>query len=198
MAAGLNGAIMLAYFLISFVIFRALSGSHSVRSNRLASASGLVFASCGAVHGYHMFYMLLPAFGSQFSGGLALRAAYDWRLLAIDAVTGVVAVWYWSLRHQYGPLLEGKTAAAADISALHRRAVELNDSIVQGLAFAKYALDDGDEKSASVAVAKTLRSARRMIAEILAESGAGDTLEAGNLRRSRAQDLSTSKIARLG
>ena len=51
-----------------------------------------------------------------------------------------------------------------------RHAVELNDTIVQGLAVALYALDAGDNDQATAVVRDTLATARGLVASLLEAS----------------------------
>jgi GAF domain-containing protein len=78
--------------------------------------------------------------------------------------------------------LRGGAAAAADADALRerlRRALDINDTITQGLTVAKYAQDLGDDKLARESVEQALLTARRVIDELI-----GPTPQAGDLRRS--------------
>jgi signal transduction histidine kinase len=70
-----------------------------------------------------------------------------------------------------------------------RQALEINDNVVQGLSVAKYALDTGDEAKAYEAVAKTLRSARDIISDLLADTSA--QLGPGDLVRGEAANPTT-------
>jgi PAS domain S-box-containing protein len=63
-----------------------------------------------------------------------------------------------------------------------RRAGELNDNIVQGLALAKYALEQEDTAKAAEAVAHTLEETRRIVSSLLADAG----VRPGDLRRAEA------------
>lgn len=79
--------------------------------------------------------------------------------------------------------LRGGAAAAADADALRerlRRALDINDTITQGLTVAKYAQDVGDEKLARESVEQALRTARRVLDELI-----GPSPQAGDLRRGR-------------
>jgi hypothetical protein len=62
-----------------------------------------------------------------------------------------------------------------------RRALELNDTIVQGLAVAELALRLDDRERTEQAISSTLRKARAMITELL-----GDEIAPGDLRRDDA------------
>jgi GAF domain-containing protein len=75
----------------------------------------------------------------------------------------------------------GAAAAAADVDVLRerlRRALDINDTITQGLTVAKYAQDLGDDKLARESVDQALRTARRVIDELI-----GPTPQPGDLRR---------------
>lgn len=66
-----------------------------------------------------------------------------------------------------------------------RRALELNDAIVQGLAVAKYALELKLDDRAEEAVGETLRKARSIVSELLDEAGAEGVEPAEFLRRKK-------------
>lgn len=78
--------------------------------------------------------------------------------------------------------LRGGTAAAqADADALRerlRRALDINDTITQGLTVAKYAHDVGDDELARESVVQALRTARQVIDELI-----GPAPQPGDLRR---------------
>ncbi len=82
---------------------------------------------------------------------------------------------------------EEEHAAAADSVALEQQrrtqAVEINDTVLQGLAAAYYALELGDTRRCEEYVQGSLAAARRMVADLMADDGEGD-LDIG-LPRSR-------------
>ena len=85
---------------------------------------------------------------------------------------------------------ERKIAEAADrelddLRMRQQQAVEINDSVVQGLAVASYALDAGDEERAKAAISKTLASARSIVNQLLDV----EALEPGDLVRSRSASV---------
>lgn len=63
-----------------------------------------------------------------------------------------------------------------------RRATELNDNIVQGLALAKYALEQNDTAKAAEAVSQTLVQTQEIVSSLLADAG----IRPGDLRREEA------------
>ncbi len=79
--------------------------------------------------------------------------------------------------------LDRAEAAAQD---RERRALEINDGIVQGLVVAKYSAQRGDVETAVVAIDDTLVRARELISDQLAEVVSGRGIRPGDLARSEA------------
>ena len=79
--------------------------------------------------------------------------------------------------------LELRLDARRQLQERRRRALELNDAVVQGLALAQLALEAGRPDEAKSAVAATLRSAQAIVAELLDSAGERGRLEAGDLVR---------------
>lgn len=82
--------------------------------------------------------------------------------------------------------LRASEAARAQLDAAahwHRQAVEINDSIVQGLTAAKWALEAGKQERALQTVTETLDSAQALVSQLLrdAELAPGAAHEAGSL-----------------
>ena len=69
-----------------------------------------------------------------------------------------------------------------DMQMRQRQAVELNDTVVQGLAVAGYALDAKDSNRAKTAITRTLAAARSIVNKLLNV----DNLEPGDLVRSES------------
>jgi hypothetical protein len=77
------------------------------------------------------------------------------------------------------PPLEGRVIDRTDtLSAQQRQAMEINNTVVQGLSVAKYAFDEGQVETGRRAVEQTLERAQQIICDLLedalAELGAGD------------------------
>lgn len=70
-----------------------------------------------------------------------------------------------------------------------RQALEINDRVLQGIAAASYALESGDIKAASGAIAVALDSARSMMADLLAERSDRSAIVAGELVRAEPASL---------
>ncbi len=88
--------------------------------------------------------------------------------------------------------LEVRLAARRTLEERRQRALELNDQVVQGLAFAKLALESGREEQAQEAVADTLRTAQSMVGELLESAGEEGRLGPGDLVRSSGALVSRS------
>ncbi|MEU4619660.1 ATP-binding protein [Actinoplanes sp. NPDC023801] len=100
-----NIIIMVSYSAIMVSIVVPVHRAGQLGSNKLATATAMIFFSCAVGHGLHavMAYQALagplghhpPAAVLSWSAGAAI-----W-----DACTAAVGIWYWSLRRGYGVLL---------------------------------------------------------------------------------------------
>lgn len=82
--------------------------------------------------------------------------------------------------------------AQRQASARERRAIDINDNIVQGLTVAKYAIGQGHVEEGVRAIDDTLRRARQLITDQLAEAtaGRGGPRPGDLVRESRIEGLS--------
>ncbi|CAN5362312.1 hypothetical protein BH11ACT8_BH11ACT8_32180 [soil metagenome] len=160
-----NAIIAVAYLLICLAIIVPLAKSNQLRTNPLGAATGAIFLTCAVHHGSHSVHMLLPAFVSD-DQGLAMRAAWGWPLTIWDIVGAAVAVYYWTLRRNYSSLMQG-AALFEDLRKREQQALELNDSVLQGLVVSKMALDLGDSAKANAALTTSIDSASRIITNLL-------------------------------
>jgi len=73
----------------------------------------------------------------------------------------------------------------------HRReALDLSDTVVQGLAVARHALEHNEARHASAAIEKTLATARKVVTELLADLAAeSKSIAPGDLVRGRPGTL---------
>ena len=81
--------------------------------------------------------------------------------------------------------IEELSRQLAALEARRHHALELNESIVQGLAVAKLALDLGEQTQAHSAVEATLGAAKRVMSHLLADDGEPTWLRPGDLRASK-------------
>jgi len=79
--------------------------------------------------------------------------------------------------------LELRLATRVAFEERRRRAVEMNDDVVQGLALAQLALETGREDAARAAIAGTLAAAQAIVTGLLEEAGEGGELRSGDLVR---------------
>jgi len=165
-SAAANAVIAAAYFLITLAIAVPLARSHQLRSNPLGAATAAIFFTCAVHHGSHSVHMVLPSLGIDDPRGLAFRDAWDWPLASWDVIGAAVAVYYWSLRRNYSSLMQG-AKLFDDLRQREQQALELNDSVLQGLVVAKLALDLDQPDRAQTALTTAIDSASRMITDLL-------------------------------
>ena len=161
-----NGIIAIAYLLICLAIVVPLARSKQLRTNPLGAATASIFFSCAVHHGLHSVHMLLPSFGLDMEQGLAMRSAWGWPMSLWDVVGAVVGVYYWTLRRNYSSLMEG-AQLFQDLRQREQQALELNDTVLQGLVVAKMALDLDDTKRAHESLTASIDSASRIITDLL-------------------------------
>jgi GAF domain-containing protein len=89
--------------------------------------------------------------------------------------------------------LELRLDARAKLEDRRRRALELNDEVVQGLALAQLALHADKTGDAADAVQHTLSAAQAIVAELLESAGAEGRLHPGDLVRASPAALSTRR-----
>jgi len=178
-----NTAIMIAYLLITLAIVIPLARSHQLRSNPLGAATGAIFFTCSIHHGAHALHMMLPALGFTDPQGLAMRAAWGWPLAIWDVIGALVAIYYWTLRRNYSSLMHG-AQLFEDLRAREQQALELNDSVLQGLVVAKMALDLDQPDRSQEALTSSIAAASRIITDLL-----GRGQEGTNLVRSRPAEV---------
>jgi signal transduction histidine kinase len=161
-----NVVIGLLYFLIVMAIAIPLARSHQLRTNPLGAATAAIFFTCAIHHAAHAVHMALPSLGISDPEGLAMRQAWGWPLASWDVIGALVAIYYWTLRRNYSSLMEG-AQLFEDMRAREQQALELNDSVLQGLVVAKMALDLQQPRKAEQALDTSIESASRMITNLL-------------------------------
>ena len=170
-----NAVIMVAYMLITLAIVLPLARSHQLRTNPLGAATGAIFFTCSIHHGAHALHMLLPSLGISDPQGLAMRQAWGWPLAIWDVIGALTAVYYWTLRRNYSSLMHG-AQLFEDLRQRERQALELNDTVLQGLVVAKMALDLNQPGRSQEALASSIAAASRIITDLLGSSADGADL----------------------
>jgi hypothetical protein len=160
-----NGLLMAAYLAISLAIVVPLARSHQLRTNTLGAATAAIFFTCAVQHGAIALHLVLPSMGVDDPQGLAMRVARGWPLATWDVIAAVVALYYWSLRRNFSTLQGAQLFQ--DFRQREQQALELNDSVLQGLVVAKMALDLEQPVKAQQALAASIDSASRIITGLL-------------------------------
>jgi len=169
-----NALMMAAYLAIALAIVVPLARSHHLRSNTLGAATAAIFFTCAVHHGVTSLHMLLPSLGVHDEQGLAMRAAWSWPLATWDVIAAVVALYYWSLRSTFSSLQGAQLFQ--DFRQREQQALELNDSVLQGLVVAKLALDLEQPAKAQQALATSIDSASRIITDLLGSKHSAELL----------------------
>jgi len=113
--------------------------------------------------------------GSEFPVDVSLTSIEaNGRRVAIAAVRDITA------RQETERALAEAEAEVATHREQRRAAAEINDTIIQGLVLAGYALDRGDVEATRAAMNRVLGEARRIVAEL---QGPAEDLVPGDLRR---------------
>ncbi|GEP34612.1 hypothetical protein NSZ01_23800 [Nocardioides szechwanensis] len=165
-----NAGIAMSYLLICLAIVIPLAKSNQLRTNPLGAATSAIFLTCAVHHGSHAVHMLLPSLGINDDRGLAMRNAWGWPLTIWDCVGLIVALYYWTLRRNYSSLMQG-AQLFEDLRKREQQALELNDSVLQGIVVAKMALDLDDTAKANAALTSSIASASRIITNLLGTEG---------------------------
>lgn len=174
-----NALIAVAYFGIFGAILVPLVREGQVRKNALGTATAAIFLTCAVHHGVHAVHMVMPTFEVDLVQGLAMRTAWGWQLALWDVIGAVVAYYYWTLRRTYGSLMQG-AQLFEDMKRREEQALEINDTILQGMVVARMALDMGQPDKAERSLDTSIDAASHLITDLL---GSGDL--SGELRLTR-------------
>lgn len=164
-----------AYAAIAYAIVAGLVASGQLRTNRLGVATALLFVTAAG-------YFLIVGLELLAPHPTRLRGAFDWHMAAWAILTAAGGVYYLALRRSRGDAAHG-AQMFEDLKARERQALEINDTIVQGLTVAKYAMSIGAEEHSRQAIDDTLVRARAIITDLLGEPGTSVELGPGDLRR---------------
>jgi PAS domain S-box-containing protein len=116
-----NLVIMAAYGAITMAIVVPVARAGQLRTNKLATATALIFFSCAVGHGLHavMAYRTILQNAALHQMHQMSSLIWMWPSAVWDLFTATVGVYYWSLRRGYGVLL-GKGAIYVDPWGQHR------------------------------------------------------------------------------
>lgn len=168
-----NGTIAVAYLAVAGLLAVNAIRTGQWRSNVLGVATVILYVGCGGGHAVYALQMGAAALGSSAPYAEGARVLYaETHMWVWDFVTASVGVWYWTMRRRFPALVTG-TAVFEDLRIRQRRAVEVNDNIVQGLARAKLSFELGRDGEARAALAQTRDAGHRLV-ESLRTTGGGD------------------------
>lgn len=106
LVVALNLVIAACYVVISTLILVGLARTRQLRSNKLALATAMIFASCALHHWAHAMHLVIPEGGGGRAGLEATRQTYSGiHNVLIEVIGAAVAVTYLGLRRTYGSLL---------------------------------------------------------------------------------------------
>lgn len=169
LTAGANAIIVVLYAAISSTIARGLAEGQW-RSNPIAVATAAIFATCAIGHGLHMAHALPPwSLLDPTSASAAIAMFGDWRLIAWDALTGAVAIWYWVLRNRFAIVYQG-ASLCDDMVSRQRQAEQLRLQLVAGLAEADAAFEAGRRDAGLRALDRTLDQGKTIISTLMGET----------------------------
>lgn len=159
-----NSVIMVAYAAISVTIFRGLRAAGSrIKDNKLAAATGAIFATCSAGHAEHLIHLAgLPGVASSVEIAAA-RVAYDWHMALVDLATAAIGITFWTLRAGLSVMVEGPNLYT-NVEAERVHARRVNDEVVQPLILAAVALEGEDSPSGTRRAIQNALDAAREIA----------------------------------
>lgn len=177
-----SAVLLCAYALVAIVIAVPLLRSGQFRSNLLGTATAGIFTSCALHHALLLFFLVAPSLGVQAERGVAMRDSWGIALSLVDLIAVTMGIYYWTLRRSYGSMLQG-AKLFDDLHERERQALELNDSVLQGLVVARMALDLEQPQRAVAALDVAIGSASDMITELL---GTKQGFSEGLLRSSPA------------
>ena len=194
--AAANAVTAIAYLAIATAIMVPLVRERQVLSNRMGTATAVIFLTCAVHHGGHTWKAVVPflglwqSFGWDQATGIYTRLAWDSEAVAWDVITAAVGIYYWSLRRHYAPLMRG-AKLFEDLRERQRQAMQLNDDVVQGMAAAKMCLELGDGDQALKVLDTSLAKARGIVSDLL-QQGAAGSVGPGDLTRDTAAVVSTA------
>jgi hypothetical protein len=175
-----NAVIAMAFLGVAAMLLTNAIKTHHVRNNPLGVATTVLYVTCGGGHVVHTLQLLDAPLGFATAAGIAIQAEYanNPHMWVIDILTAIAGVSYWLMRRRFPALVSG-AAVYEDLRERQRRALEINDNVVQGLVRAKMALDMEQNAEGDQAVADTLGKARHIITDLLGK----EDVAAGELRR---------------
>lgn len=106
LVVALNMIIAVCYVVIASLILMGLARTRQLRTNRLALATAMIFATCALHHWAHALHLVIPEGGGGRAGLEATRQTYSGiHNVLIEVLGAAVAITYLGLRRTYRTLL---------------------------------------------------------------------------------------------
>ena len=119
--------------------------------------------------------------GSVYNHPAAINHPFKWAVIhgtfILGATIAGLIVWKKSEEHYLGE----RVSQRIQLERQRKHALEMNDSIMQGLAVAAMAREVGDQARATAAVEATLSDARSIVSNLIAELETDEPLQPGDL-----------------
>ena len=179
--AAASVVVLVVYLTVAISIIRRLrSSGQTLGANPLAWATAFLFLTFAVHHGFHAAYQITSAIST--GAAYATRAGYDgWIVTGWDVLSAGLGVWYLALRGRLPTLLRG--GLYSDVTLQKEQALDVHDSIVQGLAIAKMSFELDRDEEGLAAIEQTLEASRRIITDLLGEGPREISIRPGELRR---------------
>lgn len=152
--------VAVSFFAIGLAILMPLLREHQW-ANGMGLATAVIFLSTG-VRSAWMAYDLFQE-GPAADALRSLTGTWD---AALDLVTAIAGLYYWTLRRGFGHYVRG-AKLFEDMRERQRQALEIHDNIVQGLTVALMALDLDEPERARESLDETMVAAKRIISSRL-------------------------------
>lgn len=163
-----NAIIGVAYMGVAVLLGINISKTKQWLTNPLAAGTFFLYVTCSGAHGLIAMQLAAATANAAATEGVRIMygSAYEWYW---DFVTAGIGIWYWTMRSRFPGLVSG-TAVFEDLRQRQKRALQINDNIVQGLVRAKLSLDMKRDEEGKAALHETIAASRRIVASL--EGGA--------------------------
>lgn len=161
-----NGTIATAYLAVAVLLAVNVTRTRQWFVNPLAAGTVFLYTTCGGGHAVYALQLLEASLGSTTAVAAGAKLLYaDYHTWGLDVLTAFVGIWYWTMRRRFPDLVSG-TAVFEDLRQRQRRALEINDNVVQGLVRAKMSFDLHRDEEARDALLTTMDASNRIVDEL--------------------------------
>lgn len=168
-----SAVIAAAYFAIAFALARSIQRGRQWMINPLASATAFIFFTCAGGHAIYALQLTEAVLGAGAAAARAAPTMYsNGHMWGWDVVTAIVGVLYWTFRRKFPDLVSG-AALFEDLRLRQKRAMEINDDVVQGIVQARLSFDLRRDDEGRRALAQTLAASARIADDLEANRPGG-------------------------